>query len=126
MEVVASRPVDAQQALVDLTEISSQIEVAAICTATGAVIASTIVDEARAATLGSLAARLVATATAAGSAGAELVQLEAATAAGSVFLVRDGDLSIVAVTKPQPTIGLVFYDLKSALRSAVPGPGGEP
>ena len=124
MEVVASRPVDAHQALVDLTEISSQIEVAAICTATGAVIASTVADEARAATLGSLAARLVAAATAAGSGGAELVQLEAATAAGSVFLVRDGELAIVAVTKPQPTIGLVFYDLKSALRSAVPGAGG--
>lgn len=125
MEVVASRPMDAQQALVDLTEISSQIEVAAICVTTGAVIASTLADEARSATLGGLAARLLTTATAAGSAGAELVQLEVASAAGSVFLVRDGDLSIVAVTKPQPTSGLVFYDLKSALRSAVPGTRGE-
>ncbi len=116
---------DAQQALADLTEISSQIEVAAICAATGAVIASTLDDAARAATLGDLAARLTAIATAAGSTGAELVQLEAAAAEGSVFLVRDGDLSIVAVTKPQPTTGLVFYDLKSALRSAVSGSNGE-
>lgn len=114
---------NAQQALIDLTEISSQIEFAAICTATGGVIASTL-DDARAAGLGGLTGRLVATATAAGNAGAELVQLEVATADGSVFLVRDGDLSIVAVTKAQPTIGLVFYDLKSALRSAVPGAGG--
>jgi predicted regulator of Ras-like GTPase activity (Roadblock/LC7/MglB family) len=116
---------NAQQALADLTEISSQIEVAAICAGGGAVIASTLAEEVRAATLGALAARLAATAAAAGSAGAELVQLEAATAEGSVFLVRDGDLSIVAVTKPQPTSGLVFYDLKSALRSAAPGADGE-
>ncbi len=125
VEVVASRPVNAQQALVDLTEISSQIEVAAIFTATGAIVASTLANETRAAALGGLAGRLVATATAAGSAGTELVQLEVATSEGSVFVVRDGELVIVAVTRAQPTIGLVFYDLKSALRSALPAAGGQ-
>jgi hypothetical protein len=39
-----------------------------------------------------------------------------------VFVVRDGKLTIAATTGPAPTVGLVFYDLKSALRSAKPKP----
>ena len=45
------------------------------------------------------------------------LQLEAATVAGSVFVVRDGDRLIAATTSPEPTVGLVFYDLKTCLRS---------
>ena len=37
--------------------------------------------------------------------------------AGSVFVVRDGERLIAATTRPEPTVGLVFYDLKSCLRS---------
>jgi hypothetical protein len=57
-----------------------------------------------------------------------LAQLEAATLEGSVFVVIDGDLAVAAVTKPEPTVGLVFYDLKSCLRAAAtPGNGdGKP
>ena len=33
-----------------------------------------------------------------------------------MFVVRDGKRRIVATTGPEPTVGLVFYDLKSALR----------
>jgi len=44
-------------------------------------------------------------------------QLEAATLAGSVFVVRDGERMIAATTTPEPTVGLVFYDLKTCLRS---------
>ncbi len=46
-----------------------------------------------------------------------VAQLEAATTAGSVFVVREGDRLIVATTTPEPTVGLVFYDLKTCLRS---------
>jgi hypothetical protein len=46
-----------------------------------------------------------------------LAQVEVATAAGSVFVVRDGARLIVATTSPEPTVGLVFYDLKTCLRS---------
>ena len=46
-----------------------------------------------------------------------IAQLEAATTAGSVFVVRDGEQVIAATTSPEPTVGLVFYDLKSCLRS---------
>jgi hypothetical protein len=33
-----------------------------------------------------------------------------------VFVVRDGSRRIAATTGPSPTVGLVFYDLKSCLR----------
>ena len=36
---------------------------------------------------------------------------------GSVFVVRDGGRLIAATTTPEPTVGLVFYDLKTCLRS---------
>ncbi len=48
--------------------------------------------------------------------GDEFAQLEVALQAGSVFVVRDGDRLIAATTPPEPTVGLVFYDLKSCLR----------
>ena len=31
--------------------------------------------------------------------------------------MRDGDRLIAATTTPEPTVGLVFYDLKTCLRS---------
>jgi predicted regulator of Ras-like GTPase activity (Roadblock/LC7/MglB family) len=45
-----------------------------------------------------------------------LAQLQAATPDGSVFAVLDGDRMAVATTGPDPTVGLVFYDLKTLLR----------
>jgi hypothetical protein len=48
--------------------------------------------------------------------GAELVQLDVALRGGSVFLVADADRVITATTRAEPTVGLVFYDLKSCLR----------
>ncbi len=119
MGVVASNAMDAQQALADLTEISSQIEAAAVMAADGTVVATTLADAGRTEVLARLAARLVSDAVKAG-AGGELAQLEAATADGSVFVVRDGGRLIVALTRPNPTVGLVFYDLKSALRGVAP------
>ena len=49
-----------------------------------------------------------------------VAQLEASTTSGSVFVVRDGDRLIAATTSPEPTVGLVFYDLKTCLRSIEP------
>ena len=54
---------------------------------------------------------------AAGNEEGELAQAEIATGDGSVFLVRDEERTIAATTGPEPTVGLVFYDLKSCLRS---------
>ena len=47
-----------------------------------------------------------------------LVQLQAALSDGCVFVVRDEDRVVAAVTAPDPTVGLVFYDLKTCLRHA--------
>ena len=115
------RRVDAAQALADLTEISSQVVHAAIVDGEGTVLATTIADAARAArfvqgvtTLLEEADNLRQTRGLPG-----LSQLEAATLEGSIFVVRDpaGSRIIAAITRPEPTVGLVFYDLKHCLRS---------
>lgn len=108
----------ADQALADLTEISSQVEAAALFDAKGAVSASTLDDpEPFVRAVQDLLA-------AAGESGGTVAQLEAATPAGSVFVVREGDGYIAATTLPEPTVALVFYDLKTALRAA--GPAQKP
>src|SRR5919204_613491 len=48
--------------------------------------------------------------------GEALAQLEVALPEGSVFVVVHGERLIAATTAPEPTVGLVFYDLKSCLR----------
>ena len=115
------RRVDAARALADLTEISSQVVQVAVVDADGGVLASTIEPEARARRFVDVVARLVEEADTTRSARglADLAQLEAATLEGSVFVVRDPDRgrTIAATTLPDPTVGLVFYDLKHCLRS---------
>src|ERR671932_1640501 len=109
---------DAQQALADLTEISSQIRAAVVFDDKGKVAGSTLEDAARAEELARRAAELLAVADGVkGGDGGELTQLEAATSEGSVFVVRQGPTRIAATTAADPTVGLVFYDLKSALRT---------
>ena len=108
---------DAAQALSDLTEISSQIETVLVLDADGSTMASTL-DGARSQVLAQAAQELLATVRrAAGDGNGEPAQLEVATIDGSVFVVRDGERTITATTGPEPTVGLVFYDLKSCLRS---------
>ena len=110
---------DATQALADLTEISSQIVSVAIVDGNGSVLATTIADDGRATRFADGVTRLV---NEAGQAGVSrglvgLSQFEAATLEGSVFVVRQGARLIAATTRPDPTVGLVFYDLKHCLRS---------
>ena len=106
---------DATQALADLVEISAQIEAAVLAGADGTVLASTLADEERAQAVARDAVELLQTA--AGGAG-EPVQLEAAVSEGSVFVVRDDERLVAAVTGRDPTVGLVLYDLKTCLRLA--------
>jgi predicted regulator of Ras-like GTPase activity (Roadblock/LC7/MglB family) len=120
---------DAAQALADLTEISSQIRDAVLFDESGEVAASTLDSAERSRELAQTAAELLRTAEGLRSGGGgELTQLEASTVDGSVFVVRQGPRRIVATTSPEPTVGLVFYDLKSCLRAArTPGDGdGKP
>jgi predicted regulator of Ras-like GTPase activity (Roadblock/LC7/MglB family) len=119
---------DVQQALSDLTEISSQIQAAVVFDGQGQVSGSTLTDPGRAAELVRVAAELLSAAEELRSGSSALTQMEVATSEGSVFVVRDGDTSLVATTGGNPTVGLVFYDLKSALRSikAKPAPARKP
>ena len=105
------------EALKDLTEISTQIEAAVVLDREGTVLASTLDDD-RAGRLAGSALELLRAAEEhkAEVDGAELVQLDVALRGGSVFLVADADRVITATTRAEPTVGLVFYDLKSCLR----------
>jgi predicted regulator of Ras-like GTPase activity (Roadblock/LC7/MglB family) len=113
---------DAAQALADLTEISSQIEAAVLFDGGGAVLGSTVADDERSADLVGAANELLAAAADVQPGEALLTQLEVSTLDGSVFVVSDGDRRIVATTGPEPTVGLVFYDLKSCLRGVAEEP----
>ena len=114
---------DAVQALADLTEISSQIRAAVLFDESGEVAASTLDSEERSRELAQAATDLLRTAEGLRTGGdGELTQLEAATVDGSVFVVRQGARRIVATTSPEPTVGLVFYDLKSCLRGVEDDP----
>jgi predicted regulator of Ras-like GTPase activity (Roadblock/LC7/MglB family) len=113
------RRVDAPQALADLTEISSQVVDVAIVDADGSIMATTAADRGRAERFVAGIARLVEQADALREARGlpDLAQFEAATLDGSVFVVRRAGRIIAATTRPDPTVGLVFYDLKHCLRS---------
>jgi len=113
----------AQQALADLTEISSQIEAAVVFDDKGKVVGSTLEDGEG---FAKAAADLLAAAEELKTGDSPLTQLEIATGDGSVFVVREGKTTIAATTAPAPTVGLVFYDLKSALRSVKPTPKPRP
>ena len=108
---------DAAQAIADLTEISPQVRDVVVIGADGAPAGSNLADAAAQERLADGAKRLV---EAAEALRPGVAQLEAATLAGSVFVVRDGDRMIAATTTPEPTVGLVFYDLKTCLRSITP------
>ena len=109
---------DAAQALADLTEISSQVGPPSCSTGRAG---GGLDARGRASALASsreLAKRCSTRRRARARAGAgALAQLEVATLEGSVFVVRERRASIAATTRPEPTVGLVFYDLQDCLRS---------
>lgn len=84
----------------------------------GGVVASTLGDSDRTTRVAEAAGVLLQAAESTGESSAPLVQVEVATLDGSVFVVRDQGRAVAAVTTPEPTVGLVFYDLKSCLRAA--------
>ena len=110
---------DAAAALERLRDISSQVRAAVIFERGGKVVGSTLADAERAKRVAQEAEELLAAAEQRRDAtddGGKFAQLEAAVQGGSVFVVRDGDRLIAATTPPEPTVGLVFYDLKRCLR----------
>ena len=110
---------DAAAALERLRDISSQVRTAVIFERGGKVVGSTLADDERAKGIAEEGEKLLAEAEQQREptdGGGEFAQLEVALQGGSVFVVRDGDRLIAATTQPEPTVGLVFYDLKSCLR----------
>jgi predicted regulator of Ras-like GTPase activity (Roadblock/LC7/MglB family) len=110
---------EAENALDELAAISSQVEAAVLFDGSGAVAAATLPAEA-AARLASSARALLESAERLRD--RDLAQIEAATGEGSLFVARDGERLIAAVTRPEPTAGLVLYDLRSCLRRAAGKP----
>ncbi len=111
-------PVDVASALADLTEISSQVEAAAVVDGDGAVLGSTLAAEPETERLVRAGVGLLEAATSRfGSSGRSVTQLEAALREGSLFVVGEDALVIVARTSVGPTSGLVLYDLRTCLRA---------
>jgi predicted regulator of Ras-like GTPase activity (Roadblock/LC7/MglB family) len=114
--VLASPTVDAEQALADLMEISSQVETAVVLDGEGSVEAASVASRERAERL-ARAARDALAAAETVRPGAALTQLEASTREGTLFIVREEGWTIAATTGHSPTTGLVLYDLRTCLRT---------
>jgi predicted regulator of Ras-like GTPase activity (Roadblock/LC7/MglB family) len=106
---------NAAQALAELTELSSQVERAVVLRADGSVLGSTLDDPATE-TLARTALELVAVALELRSTPDEVTRVEVELAEGAVFVLREGGRTIAAATRPQPTAGLVAYDLRTCLQ----------
>lgn len=109
---------DPAEAIADLKQVSTQVHDVALATRGGALQGSSAPGP-RAVELARVGAELYADAVAAAATlgHAELSQLEIATPEGSVFVVVSSDRIIIATTEADPTVGLVFYDLKACLRA---------
>jgi len=111
------------EAIAELKELSTQIEAVVLAGRDGRAIASSLATDS-AARVAADAATLVA--------GADdvrrdlgrdaLHQVQSSTPEGSVFVALDGDRMAVATTGGDPTVGLVFYDLKTLLRQTMDDP----
>ena len=111
---------DAVQALAELAELSSQVERAVVLRADGSVLAATPEDDAAAPTLARAALDVLATAFELRSRPQEVTRVEVELAEGALFVLREGGRTIAAVTGPQPTAGLVAYDLRTCLERIEP------
>jgi predicted regulator of Ras-like GTPase activity (Roadblock/LC7/MglB family) len=108
---------DAAQALRELSELSVQVTGAVVLDAEGAIVASTGGDDGRAEALAEAARGLVAAAGELHAGADEVTRAEVELSEGALFVLREGGLMIAATTGPQPTAGLVAYDLRTCLRS---------
>jgi predicted regulator of Ras-like GTPase activity (Roadblock/LC7/MglB family) len=115
---------DPAEAIAELKELSTQIESVTLARRKGDVIASSLPGSAPAA-IATAAAELVESADElrADLGRDALAQVQAATSEGSAFVVVDAGRMAIATTGTDPTVGLVFYDLKTLLRQTADSPG---
>lgn len=124
-----SAPTLARAALDELLDVSPQVDAVVLVRRGGDLLAAAPGSaEPTARTFGEIATQLLAAADAARlELGREPVtQVEVGTRDGHVFVVADADHVVAAVTDADPTVGLVFYDLKTALRSMREADGAAP
>ncbi len=107
---------DAAEALAELTELSSQVERAVVLRADGSVLASTADDDASAQALATAALELLAAAFELRAAPQEVSRVEVELAEGALFVLHEDGRTIAATTGPEPTSGLVAYDLRTCLQ----------
>jgi hypothetical protein len=107
---------DVAHALADLTELSSQVESAAVLDAAGSALGSTLSDEGATERLVGTARDLLEAAAAMHSSADEVTRVEVELSEGAVFVLREKGRTIVALTGPRPTPGLVAYDLRTCLQ----------
>lgn len=107
---------DAAQALRELMDLSSQVDAAVIIGRDGTTVASSPEEEAASGALASTARELVGAAFELGSK-LEVSRVEIELEEGALFVVSEGGFTIAARTGPEPTSGLVVYDLRTCLRS---------
>jgi predicted regulator of Ras-like GTPase activity (Roadblock/LC7/MglB family) len=110
---------DAAQALGELMELSSQITAAVVLDDSGAALASSSDDSAA---LAAPTLELVAAAADLGGDGRDVTRVEVELDEGAMFVVREGEYTIAATTGPDPTSGLVIYDLRTCAQAITSGP----
>ncbi len=103
---------DATQALAELAELSSQVERAVVLDAKGSVVASTGGESDA---LARSAVDLLAAAQELHASAGEVTRAEVELAEGGLFVLAEAGRTIAAATGPNPTSGLVVYDLRTCL-----------
>ena len=116
---------DPAAALAELNELSTQVTRAVVVDADGRVEGALGAEGEWSDRLARVGAALLA---AAGEvprgSDAAVARVEVVTAAGGVFVACEGGRTIVATTVPEPTAGLVLYDLRTVLRRLAEGTPG--
>jgi hypothetical protein len=105
---------DAEAALAELAELSAQVAAAAIVR--GGAVEAGLGDPGLVERLARAADELLGAAAGVRRGGPDVERVEVVLPEGGVFAVRGGERVAVAATVPEPTPGLVLYDLRTCLR----------
>jgi hypothetical protein len=108
---------EAAEALRELLQLSSQITSAVVLESNGSVLAASSTDPAAVDALTASTLELVASASELGSEGRDVTRVEVELDEGAFFVVREGGRTVGAVTGPNPTSGLVVYDLRTCAQA---------
>ena len=107
---------DASAALSELVSLSTQVVEAVVVGPDGAIEAAHPAGDERGAELAAAATALLAEASALRTSAPDVERVHVDLGRGSVVAVRDTARTILATTVPEPTAGLVAFDLRTALR----------